>query len=169
MCRKKQAAAERGKAHMNREQLLIELRRDEGEKLVAYLDSEGYWTIGVGHLIDPKRGADPAPFGINLVGGGSITSAQSRQLLDQDVSTVERELDEQLPWWRDLSEVRQRVLANMAFNMGLPTLKTFRNTLGAMEEGRYSDAAAGMLKSRWAVQVGNRAKRLALMMETGEA
>lgn len=154
---------------MNLASLISELRRDEGEKLTSYQDTEGFWTIGVGHLIDPERGADPAPFGIDLRGGGIITPEQSRMLLSADIEDVETELDVWLPWWRDLDEVRQRVVANLAFNMGLPTLRKFRNTLAAMKDGRYDEAAAGMLQSRWATQVGNRAKRLAKMMETGEA
>jgi lysozyme len=154
---------------LNRAALITELIRDEAEKLVAYQCSEGFWTIGVGHLIDPERGANPAPFGVNLCGGGVITKEQSRILLNADIEDVETELDVWLPWWRDLDEVRQRVIANMAFNLGLPTLKKFRNTLAAMKDGRYDEAAAGMLASRWATQVGNRAKRLAKMMETGEA
>ena len=66
---------------MDRDKLIEELRADEGEKLVAYRDHLGYWTIGVGHLIDPAKGADPAPFGTDLTRGHAITPAQSAQLL----------------------------------------------------------------------------------------
>jgi lysozyme len=33
-----------------------QLRRDEGEVLHAYQDKYGYWTIGVGRLIDARKG-----------------------------------------------------------------------------------------------------------------
>jgi lysozyme len=75
--------------------------------------------------------------------------------------------DRTLPWWRNLSPVRQRVLVNMAFNLGMVGLLTFKNTLGAMQNGSYAAAAAGMLSSKWATQVGVRAERLADMMRTG--
>jgi lysozyme len=55
----------------------------------------------------------------------------------------------------------------MAFNLGVPKLIGFRNTLADMEAGRYDEAADGMLASLWAKQVGNRADRLADMMRKG--
>ncbi len=72
-----------------------------------------------------------------------------------------------MPWWLSLDDVRQRIVSNMAFNMGVSGLLTFKNTLSAMRRGCYSVAAAGMKNSKWAVQVGDRAKRLYRGMESG--
>lgn len=152
---------------MNEQLLVAELRRDEGEELTAYMDTMGLWTVGVGHLIDPKRGADPAPFGVDLRGGGKITAAQSEMLLMLDIKSKMAELDRRLPWWRGLSDARQRVLLNMAFNLGTDGLLGFKNTLAAVQSGRYQDAARGMLSSKWASQVHGRADRLAAMMVQG--
>ncbi len=152
---------------MDENKLVLELRRDEDEKLTAYKDSLGYWTIGVGHLIDPAKGADPAPFGIDLRGGKSISPAQSEMLLRQDVSAKAAELDKRLPWWRKLSDARQRVLLNMAFNLGVDGLLGFKNTLAMVQAGDYAGAARGMLASKWAGQVHARADRLAAMMVQG--
>ncbi len=66
-----------------------------------------------------------------------------------------------------MDEVRQRVIANMCFNLGIGTLLTFKNTLAAMQRGSYSVAAAGMKASKWYGQVGARAQRLCTAMETG--
>jgi lysozyme len=55
----------------------------------------------------------------------------------------------------------------MAFNLGIKKLMEFKNTLKAMSEGRYADAADGMRKSLWAKQVGKRAERLIHIMENG--
>lgn len=151
----------------SRDILKQELRRDEGERLTAYKDSLGYWTIGVGHLIDPAHGANPSPFGRNLCFGGTITSEQCAQLLDEDIAKKEAELDKQMPWWRSLDEVRQRVILNMAFNLGVAGLMGFKNTLKKMRAGDYAGAATGMRASLWAKQVKGRADRLAKMMETG--
>lgn len=139
-------------------QLTSDLRRDEGEKLHAYQDSEGYWTIGVGRLIDPRR-------------GGGISKEESAYLLRNDIARVTADLDRALPWWRSLSEARQRVLLNMGFNLGVGSTKkgllSFRNTLAAIERGDYVTAARGMLASKWARQVGVRAERLAQLMREG--
>lgn len=147
--------------------LITELRRDEGERLKSYRDTMGLWTIGVGHLIDPSRGAEPAPFGRDLRNGASISADESATLLDRDIDAKMAELDKRLSWWRDLSEVRQRVILNMAFNLGVTGLLGFKNTLAFVRQGDYAGAARGMLSSAWAKQVGQRANRLAEMMVQG--
>ena len=139
---------------MNRDKLMGQLRVDESEVLHAYQDSLGFWTLGVGRLIDSRK-------------GGGITKEESAYLLDNDIIKVEADLDLFIPWWRSLSENRQLVIANMCFNMGIKTLLTFKNTIKAMAEGHYDAAADGMRESVWARQVGNRATRLIRLMEEG--
>ena len=56
----------------------------------------------------------------------------------------------------------------MVFNLGMPKLKQFAKMLSAVELEDWSEASNQMLDSRWAEQVGNRAGRLAEMMESGE-
>jgi lysozyme len=136
------------------ENLKLELIRDEGEVPYAYQDSLGYWTIGVGHLIDKRK-------------GGSIPASVSDLLLELDIAAKEADLDANLPWWRKLDDVRQRVMMNMAFNMGVGTLLTFHNTLTAIQGAQWQAAAQGMRNSLWYKQVGARAERLAQAMETG--
>ena len=136
------------------ERLIAELRRDEGVVRHAYQDSLGFWTIGVGRLIDRRR-------------GGGLSEAEIDLLLANDVERVEVGLDQRLPWWRGLDPVRRRVLVNMGFNLGVEGLLGFRRTLRAVESERYYDAAVGMLRSKWAGQVGARATRLAAMMREG--
>ena len=140
--------------HDTRQRLVADLVRDEGEVLHAYQDSLGFWTIGVGRLIDKRQ-------------GGGISLDESRMLLARDVSRVLVEMAESFPWAAEMTENRQRVLANMLFNLGLTKLRGFKNTLKAMAEGRYQKAADGMRASKWATQVGARAERLAKLMEQG--
>lgn len=140
----------------DKDKLIAELKRDEGFVSHAYQDSEGYLTIGIGRLIDKKR-------------GGGITEDEAAYLLSNDIKRVEGQLDRDLPWWRDLDEVRQRVLLNMAFNLGINGLLSFVNTLSKMKAGDFAGAADGMLDSLWRKQVGNRAVRLADMMRTGKS
>lgn len=139
---------------MNRAELLRELVRDEDLKLHAYPDSEGFWTIGVGRLIDKRR-------------GGKITKEEAFYLAGHDIDDVEADLDRALPWWRKMSERRQRALANMCFNLGLPRLLEFKKALVHLEAGRYHEAAVEMLDSKWSKQVGERAQRLAAMIREG--
>ncbi len=138
---------------MNLNLLIAELKRDEGVRLKPYTDTVGKLTIGCGR---------------NLTDVG-ISEKESDYLLAHDIANVENQLDAHLGWWRELDEVRQRVLANLCFNMGIMTLLTFKNTLAAIRSGNYVGAASGMLRSLWSSQVGPRAQRLARAMVTGEA
>lgn len=131
-----------------------ELRRDEALRLVAYLCSAGKLTIGYGHT-DGVRGGD------------TCTQEQAERWLDQDIEIAAAGLDRALPWWRSLSDARQRVLLNMSFNLGLPRLLGFKRMLYALSIGDYPGAAVEALNSKWAGQVGNRATRLADMISRG--
>ncbi len=133
--------------------LIKQLRRDEGEVLHAYHCSEGWLTIGIGRLIDAKK-------------GGGITREEAAYLLGNDIQRVTRELQSSLPWVIRLSEPRMGVLMNMCFQLGLAGLLRFKNTLRLIEAGRYDEAAAEMLDSTWAKQTPERARRLAQQMRT---
>lgn len=136
---------------MNRDALAAQLAFDEGCKLKPYRDTVGKLTIGIGRNLDDV----------------GISKAEAMAMLAADIDMAAAGLDRALPWWRDMSDSRQQVLCNMAFNMGLSSLLGFKNTLAAMKAGDYQAAAAGMRASKWAKQVGARAERLAKTMEQG--
>lgn len=131
-----------------------QLRRDEGEVLHAYQDHLGYWTIGIGILIDKRK-------------GGGITAEESEYLFRNRLNAKRDELRRRLPWFDKLDEARQGVLLNMAFQMGVEGLLGFKNTLAMIERGDYDAASEGMLQSKWADQTPERAVRLAEQMRTG--
>jgi lysozyme len=137
--------------------LADDLRRDEGCLLKAYQDTLGIWTIGVGH-------AHVAP-------GTVWTQAQADGALKRDIRHAAGLLDANVPWWRELNDARQDVLANLCFNMGWGDgshgLSSFHNTLAAIRAGQFDHAAAGLLTSKWAGQVHGRATRLAEQMRSG--
>jgi lysozyme len=139
---------------MDRKRIAQQLRRDEGEILHVYPDSLGYWSIGVGRLLDKRR-------------GGGITPEESEYLLNNDITRKSGELDYRLPWWRDLDEARQGVILNMAFQLGVDGLLSFKNTLEYVRTKQYKKAASEMLNSKWASQTPLRAQRLSRQMETG--
>lgn len=131
--------------------LLDQLTLHEGRRRKPYKDTVGKLTIGVGRNLDDV----------------GLSDDEIDYLLINDIKRVEDNLDKNLPWWRGLNTVRQRVLIDMCFNMGIGGLMGFKNTLENIRKGNYSAASAGMLKSLWAKQVKGRATRLAEMMRTG--
>lgn len=134
--------------------LLEQLKRDEGFVPHAYQDSEGWWTIGYGTLIDERR-------------GGSIPEDIAGLLLVRKMDDACQWLSKTLPWTDSLNEARRAVLQNMAYNMGRKLL-TFKNFLLATRDGYFPIAAKEMLDSLWARQVGARAIRLSEQMRTGQ-
>lgn len=137
---------------INESILLRQLKLHEGVRLKPYRCTEGKLTIGIGRNLDDR----------------GITVEEANTLLRNDVAEVMAGLAINLPWIWDLNETRQRVLVDMAFNLGVNGLLEFRRTLAAIEAGQYEHAADMMLNSRWASQVGERARRLSQMMATGE-
>ena len=144
--------------------LATDLRRDEGLRLTAYPDplTRGDpWTIGYGHT------------GPDVARGTVWTPVQAETALIADIARACAQLDEHAPWWRELDDVRQDVLANMVFNMGWLNaagthgLGTFRHFLGALVLKNWQLAHDQMLESAWAHEVGARAQRLATQILTG--
>ena len=133
---------------MNKEKLIQELKRDEGVELRPYKCSAGFLTLGVGRNIE-ERG---------------ITMDESDYLLANDITICEEEATRVFKWYDTLSDVRQRVILNMIFNLGLTKLLNFKKFLAAMEAEDWEEAGKQMLDSRWAKQVGNRADRLEQMI-----
>ena len=135
--------------------LKSQLLREEGAEPCAYQDSLGYWTIGVGRLIDSRK-------------GGGLSNEEIDFLLENDIKRNYEAVLKALPWMEKLSDQRQAVLIEMAFQMGVGGLLQFKRTLGSIEDGQYGEAAVEMLDSLWAQQTPERAKRLSKQMESGE-
>ena len=130
-----------------------DLQRDEGWRQWAYHDTSGVLTIGYGRNINAS--------------GPGISRDEALYLLDNDITRVCRQLDMHIVWWRSLDDARARALANMAFNLGIAGLQKFSMMLTALHAGDWNTAAAEALDSRWAQQVGDRAKRIAEIFRTG--
>ncbi len=137
---------------MDVDRLISQLKVHEGVRDKVYLDTEGIETIGVGRNLKDK----------------GLSEDEIDYLLQNDISEFSSGVQNTWSWWDNLDDVRQRVVVDMAFNMGLAGLSKFKKTLGHIEDGEYEKAASEMLNSRWAKQVGRRANTLSEMMRTGE-
>ncbi len=136
---------------MNRDRLIDQLRLHEGVEKTVYDDSEGIPTIGVGRNLRDR----------------GLSDDEIDYLLSNDIDIVVRELDNVMPWWKDLDEVRQRVLCDLVFNLGMPRFSGFKKSISYMKQQMWDQAADELLDSKWARQVGKRAERLSEMMRTG--
>jgi lysozyme len=105
---------------------------------------------------------------INHVYEWGITEADAVYLATNDVQIVEEELVRAHPCVDRLDSVRQLILIDMAFNMGVPRLCKFKKMWAAVEAEDFPTAAKEMLDSRWSRQVKGRATKLANAMHNGE-
>jgi lysozyme len=131
-----------------------QLKADEGVVPHAYQDSEGFWTIGCGRLIDKRL-------------GGGLSDDEINYLLNNDLFRAEKTARALFAGFDRLSDARKAVLVNMAFNLGQTRLAGFQRLREAVKELDWEQAAKEMIDSRWAKQTGQRAVRLANQMREG--
>ena len=129
--------------------LIDQLKRDEGWVHTAYRDQLGFLTIGCGHNLDAKGLSDRA---IQII-------------LEDDIADAKSGLMGKWPWMRNLSPARLGAMINLAFNLGSGGLGTFKKFLKAAESGAWETAANELLDSKYAAQVGERARRIALQLK----
>jgi len=137
--------------------LIKRLKRSEGLRLKPYKCPAGKWTIGYGHNLEAAGEEIPS----------SITIEQANAYLYADVARAKQQCELLIEGFLALDEVRQGVLVDMCFNMGINGLLKFKATLTYIKNGDYSKAADQMLKSLWAKQVGPRARELSKIMKEG--
>lgn len=128
------------------------IKKHEGLRLKPYQCTAGKATIGFGRNIEDN--------GIRL--------DEAELMLSNDIKECEAVLSDRMEYWDALSEVRQAVLIDMMYNLGWPRLSKFKRTLAAVNDGYFDRAAAEMLDSRWARQVGQRAMELSDMMQSNK-
>ena len=133
-------------------QLLI--TEEENEELVMYRDIFGYWTVGVGHLIDPRK-------------GGRISKAVSQAMLREDMDAKIAALI-QNPTFCGLGRYQQAALMSMAFQMGDQGLLKFKDMWAHLAAKEYLLAAQSALNSEWGHQTPERAQREAYMLWKNE-
>lgn len=135
---------------MNREQLKTWIKHHEGYDDKPYICTAGKLTIG---------------YGRNLQDNG-ISQDEAEYMLNNDFKRTEKDLLG-CTWYINAPPTVKDALFNMCFNLGLPRLLGFRRMIAALIEKDYTKAAMEALDSKWAVQVGDRAKDVALMIREG--
>ena len=134
--------------------LVSKIKEHEGLCLYAYNDSLGYITVGYGRCLDRRKGK-------------GITQAEAQFLLENDINECRGHLAHFI-WFTDLDTIRQDVLVELCFNIGLTGVLEFKNMLSLLAQHNYKGAAADLLDSLWCKQVGpTRSQDMAHRLATG--
>lgn len=144
---------------MNYQRLEAQVKQDEGFRAKPYLDSLGYPTIGYGNRKILGRW-------VNLE-TDALTEEQATELLRADLYTALRDAQQVFCRFNQLDHVRQEVLVNMAFILGLPKLKKFRHLIRAQKSLDYLQMSIEIEDSLMHRQIGERGKRFVRQMRTG--
>ena len=127
--------------HFDRDLIKKRLIDFEGLVLMTYKCSQNFTSIGCGRNLDSR----------------GITEDEAMYLLSNDIDSVYKDLDKHLAIWRSYPLEAQYVFIDLCFNLGIHTLLSFRKTLALCHLGEWEKAAAELLRSRYARQVGRRA------------
>ena len=157
----------------NRDDLIEKLIQHVGLRLEVYEDSLGIATIGIGRNLEDRGITDEELEWMDIPNMDTIyeygiSEADAMYLAQNDVQIVEEELLRSHPCVENLDAVRQLILVDMAFNMGVPRLSKFKKMWAAIHKEDFVTAAKEMLDSRWATQVKGRSTKLAHAMHHGE-
>jgi len=136
----------------SRQKLKSLLTLHESYRQFPYTDTTGHLTIGIGRNLSDR----------------GISAQEAYYLLDEDIQYFTDKLNHFLPFFHGLSENRQIALIDMCFNVGIQGFLNFRKAIVALEAWDYERAAKEILDSRWADQVGERARKIADIVKTDE-
>ena len=109
------------------------IKKHEGLKLKPYLCPKKKLTIGYGRNLEDR----------------GITQIEAETMLERDLLDIKLELEDSIKFFYKLDHIRQNVLIEMAYNMGVPKLLNFKNTLEYMRKGDFINASEEMLNSKW--------------------
>lgn len=140
--------------------VIIDTRVFEGLRLHVYTDTTGNATIGYGHNLSGGFDKNLNQLDIDksslLDGSLDLTQGQAQQLFDLDMADAHADAVTLVPDLDSMPDLVVSVVNDLSFNMGLPTLSTFKYMLLALNSQSFSKAAYALQNSRWFTQVGGR-------------
>ena len=135
---------------INLDAFRCELIIHEGRKTTSYLDSRGYLTGGIGHLLRSNE----IPM---YPAGTQISDEQIESWYTSDSgAAIKIAQDMFIDVWDSLSGIRKRALADLAYNLGKGKLSAFVNFIASIKAKNFTKAGQDLHDSLWYNQVGRR-------------
>tara|TARA_R110000822_G_scaffold41903_1_gene114457 strand:+ start:906 stop:1340 length:435 start_codon:yes stop_codon:yes gene_type:complete len=141
---------------MEYKELKDRIKIHEGYRNTVYKDSLGFATVGYGHLVTPED---------HYQEDQEYSKHELDAQFEADFQTAKCGAERLL---KDINILftAKCVIIEMVFQLGESGVSKFTNTLKALKEENYQEAAKEMLDSNWVSQTPERAKSLASTMRT---
>jgi len=137
-----------------------EIAFDEGRENHGYFDTNHIWTGGTGHNIEAHGETAQYPIGNKSI---IIPDAVIDLWFSKDVQMAIHVCKTIFPTFDSLSDNRQRILVNMAFDL-MWGLKDWHHLQAAIAAQDWQAASMSIMDSTFAHQGPNRCARLAARM-----
>ena len=137
--------------------LIANIKENEGFCGEIYEDSRGYKTIGYGFLVAALSKDELA------LNGGRVepmSRAAADQILELKLRKLRPAVFEAFAWLKDKPQNVQDVVIEMCYQMDVNKVKKFVTTLHYIRTSEYEKAIANGLRSLWAQQTPNRARKV---------
>jgi lysozyme len=135
------------------ETLQQRIMRHEGFVAFPKIDVAPMYVIGYGHDITETEAK-------GMYANG-ISQSDAQTLLASDIAKCKQEVKNDLPWSQGLSGLKQEILEEMAFQIGIEGLLEFKNMLACAQKGDDAGVAENMLASDWHDETPERCEELA--------
>lgn len=141
------------------------IKKHEGVKPHIYKDSLGIPTVGIGfNMMRPDARAIFNKLKIDydrvMSGGIDLNEKQMQDLFSECLKIAYVDVKHYIPAFDGLPREIKLGLLDMSFNLGYGRLNKFVKTKEYIIKGDYKGAAKELQNSKWAKQVGNRAKNI---------
>ena len=123
----------------------------EARRKFPYRCSSDKLSIGVGRNLDDR----------------GLTDEEIDFLFENDIEIAVSDCERLFTNWDSHNQARQYAMIDFLFNLGFSRAKGFTKMISAFNRGEYTHAAEELLDSRYARQVGERARTLASMIRNG--
>lgn len=143
-------------------ELINELKREEGFRANVYQCSEGVDTIGYGFNVKYLSKDELA------LNGGFIepmSEEVATKILEAKVSKLIKSVDEVYSWIDNLPEVVKIGIYDMIYQLGIKGFGSFVNTQKYLKLLDYPKAIENIKNSKWAKQTPRRANNLIKRLE----
>ena len=152
------------------DKLIERIKGHEGRRVDPYKDTVNKWTVGYGRNLEDNPLTTEEV--LELFARTRFKTAEDAEvffenLLVRDIRVHTEELERNLAMFPVLEDSVQTVLIDMAFNLGVPGLLSFRGMLHAIDNDDKMEAAVELLDSRYSEQVKTRAIDNARLLSGG--